>query len=83
MQTQGYSPVKKEATRQLLEGGIKGVKYLDTTANPLPGSNKKGVTNYVIFDARLIDIAKKYGVTIPSASLMLYGATNQGYEEEI
>jgi hypothetical protein len=82
MQTQGYSPVKKEATRQLLEGGIKGVKYLDTTANPLPGSNKKGATNYVIFDARLIDIAKKYGVTIPSASLMLYGATNQGYEED-
>ena len=83
MNTQGYSPVKKEATRQLLEGGIKGVKYLDTNANPLPGSNKKGVTNYVIFDGRLIDIAKKYGVTIPSASLMLYGATNQGYEEEI
>ena len=83
MQTQGFSPVKKEATRQLLEGGIKGVKYLDTNANPLPGSNKKGVTNYVIFDGRLIDIAKKYGVTIPSASLMLYGATNQGYEEEI
>ena len=83
MQTQGFSPVKKEATRQLLEGGIKGVKYLDQNANPLPGSNKKGVTNYVIFDGRLIDIAKKYGVTIPSASLMLYGATNQGYEEEI
>ena len=82
MQTQGYSPVKKEATRQLLEGGIKGLKYLDENANPLPGSNKKGVTNYVIFDARLIDIAKKYGVTIPSASLMLYGATNQGYEED-
>jgi len=49
--------------------GIKGVKYADAfTRHKSPDKQSK---NYVIFDDRLIDIARKYGVTIPVAAAML------------
>lgn len=42
--------------------------------------------NYVIFDDRLITIAKKYGVAIPVAAAMLARATgedtSQSFQEE-
>ena len=53
----------------LQEIGIKGVKYADAfTRHKSPDKQSK---NFVIFDDRLIDISRKYGVTIPVAAAML------------
>lgn len=48
----------QEATAALREAGIPGIKYLDQ------GSRGKGdgTRNYVVFDDKLIDILKKYGI---------------------
>ena len=46
----------------LLREGVPGIKYND-------GFKKN--KNYVIFDARIIDISKKYGITIPAAGKLL------------
>ena len=55
--------------RLLQEIGIKGVKYADAfTRHKSPDKQSK---NFVIFDDRLIDISRKYGVTIPVAAAML------------
>jgi uncharacterized protein (DUF1330 family) len=55
-------------TSELLESvGIKGNKYLDQFSR----DSKGGTSNYVIFDDRVIEISKKYGVTIPVAGAML------------
>jgi hypothetical protein len=58
-----------EISKQLLDKGIKGIKYLD------PGSRAagKGTSNYVVFDDKLISIAKKYGVSIPIAAYIAEG----------
>jgi len=74
-----------EGPPKLLEdAGIKGVKYADAfTRHKTPD---KRSMNYVIFDDRLITIAKKYGVAIPVAAAMLAKATgedtSQSYQEE-
>jgi len=49
--------------------GVPGIEYGDafTRHKPDPQQSK----NFVIFDDRLIDIARKYGVTIPVAAAML------------
>lgn len=58
----------KSTSAALNSAGIKGNKYLDQFSR----SDSKGATrNYVIFDDRIIDIAKKYGVAIPVAGAML------------
>ena len=55
-------------TSELLESvGIKGNKYLDEFSRDAKG----GTSNYVIFDDRVIDISKKFGVAIPVAGAML------------
>jgi len=74
-----------EGPPKLLEdAGIKGVKYADAfTRHKTPD---KRSMNYVIFDDRLITIAKKYGVAIPAAAAMLARMTgedtSQSYQEE-
>jgi len=49
---------EKEASEMMRERGIPGIKYLDQ------GSRGKGdgTRNYVVFDDKLIDILKKYGI---------------------
>lgn len=69
---------------QFKESGIKGVKYADAfTRHKTPD---KRSMNYVIFDDRLITIAKKYGIAIPAAAAMLARMTgedtSQSYQEE-
>ena len=64
--------------------GVKGVRYADAfTRHKSPD---KQSMNYVIFDDRLIRIAKKYGVAIPVAAAMLARATgedtSQSFQEE-
>ena len=52
----------------LAEQGIKGIKYNDGITRNKKGDKKN---NYVIFDARIIDISRKYGITIPAAAELL------------
>jgi hypothetical protein len=72
-----------EATKTLYEKGIKGIKYKDGFSR----GSKGGSSNYVIFDDRLISIAKKYGIAIPAAAAILSRQTgedtSQSYQEEI
>lgn len=56
--------------RQLKDRGIKGVKYND----PQTRFSPKGKTNnYVMFDDKTIEIARKYGVSMPVAGAILAG----------
>tara|TARA_R110000737_G_scaffold105695_1_gene138664 strand:+ start:28 stop:2418 length:2391 start_codon:yes stop_codon:yes gene_type:complete len=55
------------ASEALESVGIKGNKYKDEFSRSLEG----GTSNFVIFDDRVIDISKKYGITIPMAGAML------------
>ncbi len=72
------------AAQKLQEKGIKGIRYADAfTRHKTPD---KRSMNYVIFDDRLITIAKKYGVAVPVAAAMLARMTgedtSQSYQEE-
>ena len=60
-----------QGVRELLKRGVKGVKYADAfTRHKSPD---KQSMNYVIFDDRLIEISKKYGISIPLASAVAAG----------
>jgi hypothetical protein len=72
------------AAEALKDLGVKGVRYADAfTRHKTPD---KRSMNYVIFDDRLITIAKKYGIAIPAAAAMLARMTgedtSQSYQEE-
>ena len=56
------------ATDVLRQAGIPGIKYLDQGSR----AGGKGTYNYVVFDDKLIDIIKKYGI----AGLIGAGASN-------
>jgi hypothetical protein len=69
------------AAQNLQEKGIKGVRYADAfTRHKSPD---KQSMNYVIFDDRLISIAKKYGVAIPVAAAMLARATGEDTSQSL
>jgi len=52
------------ATEQLKKAGIKGIQYLDQGSR----SAGEGTKNFVIFDDKIIEIAKKYGISLPIAA---------------
>ena len=54
-------------SKALNSAGIKGNKYKDEFSRGKDG----GTSNFVIFDDRVIDISKKYGISIPMAGAML------------
>ena len=56
-----------ELSRKLKEKGIQGIKYSDAMSRKTDGGTK----NFVVFDPRIIEISKKYGVAIPVAATML------------
>jgi homospermidine synthase len=72
----------EDAANMMKEAGIKGIKYADAQTRFSKGPKTK---NYVIFDDRLISIAKKYGIAIPAAAAMLARMTgedtSQSYQE--
>jgi hypothetical protein len=75
----------EDAAEALKDLGIKGIRYADAfTRHKTPD---KRSMNYVIFDPRLISIAKKYGIAIPAAAAMLARMTgedtSQSYQEAI
>ena len=57
----------KSVSMFLESRGIKGITYADQLSRAAEG----GTNNFVIFDPRIIKIAKKYGVAIPVAGAML------------
>jgi len=66
----GMSSVPSDASEILKSAGVKGVKYADAQTRFSP----KGKThNYVVFDDKLVEIARKYGVTMPVAGAILAG----------
>jgi hypothetical protein len=59
----------EDASSQLLEAGVPGVKYLDAGSrmvrNPIPGGyydTHPGTSNYVVFNPDIVDILKKYAL---------------------
>ena len=57
----------ENTSKTLNSAGIKGNKYKDEFSRGTDG----GTSNFVIFDDRVIDISKKYGISIPMAGAML------------
>lgn len=53
----------QEASSRLREAGIPGIKYFDAGSRDAG----EGTRNYVVFDDRLIDIMKKYGLPMMTA----------------
>ena len=75
-------PHRQVVSEYLKSKGIKGIRYKDGFSRGADG----GTSNYVIFDDRLISIAKKYGIAIPAAAALLSQETGLNpsslYEEE-
>jgi len=68
-------PKSPEAASKLLESvGIRGIKYADATSRKADG----GTSNFVVFDPRIVSIAKKYGLTLPLAAKIFTTATATG-----
>jgi hypothetical protein len=51
-------PKTPEGAAQLQQAGIPGIKYLDAGSR----SASEGSRNYVVFDPKIIDIVRKYGI---------------------
>ena len=60
---------KPQASRELQGLGIPGIKYLDQGSR---GAGD-GSRNFVVFDPRIVDIMKRYGVAAPVAAAMFAG----------
>jgi hypothetical protein len=58
------------ASEGLKEVGIKGIKYADAQTRFSP---KGRTNNYVMFDDKTVEIARKYGVSMPVAGAILAG----------
>jgi hypothetical protein len=67
LQLEGKESKSQKASAILEEAGLKGIRYDDGLSRGKEG----GTSNFVIFDPRIIDISKKYGVAIPVAATML------------
>lgn len=62
IQSAGYDPA--DVAQRLREAGIPGIKYLDQMSR----SAGQGSRNYVVFDDKLIEILRKYGLLPPVAA---------------
>lgn len=70
-----YKDRRVVASKQLLEQGIPGIKYLDQGSR----ASGDGTRNYVVFDDKLISIVKKYGI----AAALGAGLINQVQAEQM
>jgi hypothetical protein len=64
------SPSNAAMTNKLQSAGIPGIKYLDQGSR---GAGE-GSRNFVVFDPKIIDIMKRYGVAAPVAAAILAGS---------
>jgi hypothetical protein len=74
---------KADAAEALRKAGIKGIQYLDQGSR----AAGEGTKNFVIFDDKIIEIAKKYGVALPVAAEIFrrqqIGAKNGNVESSV
>lgn len=68
-------PEQAAASQRFKEMGIPGIKYLDQGSR----AAGKGTHNYVVFDDRLIDVVKKYGI----AAAVGAGLINEGQARQL
>ena len=54
--------------QNLQKAGIKALRYKDGYSRGIAG----GTANYVVYDPRVIELAKRYGISIPAAAVILY-----------
>jgi hypothetical protein len=70
------APAQYRASKAMVEAGIPGIKYLDQGSR----TAGEGSRNYVVFDDKLIDIIRKYGLAalgLPPAMTMGAQVWNQ------
>jgi hypothetical protein len=67
----GYS--SQEIADKLNNAGIPGIKYLDQGSR----AAGEGSRNFVVFDAKTIDILKKYGLLPPAVSATIAAQQSQ------
>lgn len=74
-------PYVEESMQKFNEAGIPGIKYLDQLSRPKPGwnFNLHPTRNYVVFNDKLLDIIRKYGIAgVPAAgALSAVGSGNK------
>jgi hypothetical protein len=66
------------ASQELLEAGIPGIKYLDAGSRDAG----EGTRNYVVFDDRMVDIMKKYGLPMMTAGAGAASMADQPVAQE-
>jgi hypothetical protein len=66
------------AAAALKEAGIPGIKYLDQGSR----QGGEGTSNYVVFDDKLIDVLRKYGLLPPAAAMALKAQQSQPAQTE-
>lgn len=76
--TRGNQRHRMAVSQDLREAGVPGIKYLDAGSR---GAGE-GSRNYVVFDDRVIEIARKYGIPLAAASALLYGNQDQAIAAE-
>ena len=69
-----------EFSERLAKEGIKGIKY---KSGQLSGITDSKATNYVIFDDKIIDIMKKYGIVGAVGVTAMQGRGNQSSEANL
>jgi hypothetical protein len=69
-----------EFSERLAKEGIKGIKY---QSGQLSGITDSKATNYVIFDDKIIDIMKKYGIVGAVGVTAMQGRGNQSPEADL
>ena len=72
------SNFEEMAAQALKRQGVKGIQYADAQTRFSPGEKTK---NYVIFDPRIIEISRRYGIPITAAATMLQ--QQEAFAEEI
>ena len=60
----------EDAAQMLKDAGIKGVQYADAQTRFGKGPKTK---NFVVYDDKLIDITRKYGISVPLAAAVAAG----------
>lgn len=66
------------ASQRLNRAGVPGISYLDGTSRKAG----EGMSNYVVFDDKLIDIARKYGLAGATAAPVAAGAMGSLYSQD-
>jgi hypothetical protein len=69
---------KAAATQKLRESGVSGIKYYDQGSR----GAKEGTRNYVVFDEKLIEIVKKYGIAVATAGGLINEVQAQQLREQ-